>query len=89
LRNADWNYSLDTQWYEENEKKRKWIIDITKQVQPNIEWSPKKFNQWEYFDKAKQAIDMLQNRSGETEWAVGGEERMARQRQEAAGHLLQ
>ena len=92
LRNADWNYSLDTQWYEENEKKRKQalgITEITKQVQPNIEWSPKKFNQWEYVDNAKQAIDMLQNKSLETEWAVGGEERMARQRQEAADKAIQ
>lgn len=92
-RNIDWtNYSLDTQWFEENERKRKQalgIVDITQSVQNGVEWSPKFFDQWEYQDNAKQAIDKLQNQTWENTWQVWDAERMARQKQQAADKAIQ
>ncbi len=84
--------TVQPQWFEENERKRKQalgIVDITQSVQNGVEWSPKFFDQWEYQDNAKQAIDKLQNQTWENTWQVWDAERMARQKQQAADKAIQ
>jgi len=100
-RSADWT----SWYLSEEEKKKKGIVDITQQVTPWFEWSTQKFNQWQLTEdqlRARYEADLASGASQEQMqreygdmwapewmWAVGSQERMARQKQQAADKAIQ
>lgn len=102
-RNADW--TSDSLYMSEEEKKRRGIVDITKAVTPWFDWSTQKFQQWQLTEdqlRARYEADLASGASQEQlqreygdmwapawMWAVGGEEWMNRQKQEAANKAIQ
>lgn len=102
-RNADW--TNDGLYMSEEEKKKRGIVDITKQVQPWFEWSTQKFQQGQLTEdqlRARYEADLASGASQEQlqreygdlwapqwMWAVGSQERMARQKQQAADKAIQ
>lgn len=102
-RSADW--TPWTGYMTDEEKKRRGIVDITQQVTPWFEWSTQKFNQWQLTEdqlRARYEADLASGASQEQMqreygdmwapawmWAVWSQERMARQKQQAADKAIQ
>lgn len=100
-RSADWT----SWYLSEEEKKKRGIVDITSQVQPWFDGSTQKFNQWQLTEdqlRARYEADLASGASQEQmqreygdmwapEWmgAVWSQERMARQKQQAADKAIQ